>query len=114
MPGLRIQHPTARNVRFTVVQGDRPYGKPFTCAPPEFGGCGSTHLFKTWHLNLDGTGSVILSSEGYDLIKPILMLNGFRVTNTVKKPPTQGIGMAPLVAGSGAWGSIPIIVGKEM
>lgn len=94
MPGIRVQHPTQRNVRYTVVESDKPYPSPYTCTPPEFGGCGSVHLFKTHHLNLDGTGSVILSTGVFDLIRNRLALDGFVVTNEVKKPPTIGIGMA--------------------
>lgn len=94
MPGIRVQHPTQRSVRYTVVEGDKPYPEPYTCTPPEFGGCGSVHLFKTHHLNLDGTGAVIVSTGVYDRIKQRLALDGFVETNEVKKPPALGIGMS--------------------
>lgn len=95
MPGIRIQHPTERNVRYTVVEPNIPYGLPYQCTPPEFGGCGSTHLFKTTHLNLDETGAVIVSTGVYDRLKERLAQDGFTVTNEVKKPPRIGIGMTP-------------------
>lgn len=100
MPGIRLQHPTHKNVRFTVVEKNNPYPVPYTCTPPEFGGCGSTHLFKTHHLNIDETGSVIVSKGVYDRIKAILELDGYVVTNEVKKPPALGIGLNPSKVGA--------------
>lgn len=94
MPGIRVQHPTQRSVRYTVVESDKPYPEPYTCTPPEFGGCGSVHLFKTHHLNLDGQGAVIVSTGVYDRIKQRLAIDGFVETNEVKKPPAMGIGMS--------------------
>ena len=111
MPGVRIQHPTARSARFTIVEGTRPYPVPYTCTPPEFGGCGSVHLFKTHHLNLDDTGAAIVGAILYRRIRRLLVLNGFAETNEVPHPPTIGIGVAAPRPGSGAWGSIPIIEG---
>lgn len=106
MPGIRVQHPSQKNVRYTVVQPDVPYGQPYQCTPPEFGGCGSVHLFKTHHLNLDETGSVIVSEGVYERIKDRLHLDGFTTTNEVKKPPKLGIGMA---YGKGATPDIRIV-----
>ena len=113
MAGVRIQHPTARNCRFTVVESQRPYPVPYQCTPPEFGGCGSMHIFKTHHLNLDETGSVIIGDTLYQKIKSHLVANGFTETNVVQRPPTMGIGLSPGVEGRGPWGNIPIIHGQE-
>jgi len=107
MPGVRVQHPTARNARFTIADGDRPYPKPYTCTPPEFGGCGSVHEFKTHHLNVDETGAAIVERVLYTRIRGLLELAGFRETNEVAKPPAIGIGMA--AGRPGAWGNVPII-----
>ena len=93
MPGIRVQHPTQANVRYTVVEPNIPYQEPYQCTPPEFGGCGSVHLFKTHHLNLDDAGAVIVSTGVYDRIKDRLALDGFVTTNEVQKPPKLGIGM---------------------
>ena len=94
MPGVRVHHPTQRNVRYTVVEPNIPYPVPYQCTPPEFGGCGSVHLFKTHHLNLDDTGSVILSTGMIERIKDRLVLDGFTIGNEVKKPPRIGIGLS--------------------
>jgi hypothetical protein len=106
MPGIRVQHPTQRNVRYTVVEGDKPYPVPYQCTPPEFGGCAGVHVFKTHHLNLDDTGTVIVSTGVYDRIRGRLALDGFVVTNEVKKPPRLGIGMSN---GTGKWRGITIV-----
>jgi hypothetical protein len=106
MSGIRVQHPTQRNVRYTIVDQNQPYPEPYTCTPPEFGGCGSVHLFKTHHLNLDDVGAVIVSTGVYDRIKARLAIDGFALTNEVKKPPTLGIGMGRK---KGAWGDIEIV-----
>lgn len=107
MPGIRVQHPTQKSVRYTVVEPNVPYPVPYQCTPPDMGGCGSVHLFKTHHLNLDATGSVIVSTGVYDRIKDRLALDGFVTANEVPQPPTLGIGMSR--DGSGVWGDIPIV-----
>lgn len=112
MAGIRITHPTVRNARFTVVESDRPYPSgPQQCTPPEFGGCGSVHLFKTHHLNIDEVGSAIIGDVLYEKLKLLLVANGFSESNVVHKPPTLGIGVGTPAPGTGAWGNIPIVRG---
>jgi hypothetical protein len=111
MAGVRIVHPTARNVRFTVTDPNQPYDVPYQCTPPEFGGCGQVHLFKTHHLNLDDTGAAIVGDVLWEKAAAYFLANGFSVESEVLNPPTIGLGLAPPVAGKGAWGNIPIIHG---
>jgi hypothetical protein len=111
MAGVRIQHPTARNVRFTVTDPNQPYDQPYQCTPPEFGGCGQVHLFKTHHVNLDETGAAIVGDVLFEKAKAHFIAAGFSVTNKVDHPPTMGIGLGPQAKGLGAWGNIPIITG---
>jgi hypothetical protein len=107
MPGIRVQHPTETNVRYTVVEPNVPYGLPYQCTPPDMGGCGAVHLFKTHHLNLDAAGACIVSTGVYERIKDRLALDGFSTTGEVKKPPKLGIGMSRKK--QGAWGDITIV-----
>jgi len=107
MPGIRVQHPTQKNVRYIVVEPIR-YPVPYVCTPREFGGCGEIHEFKTNHLNLDETGSVIVSTGVFERIKRQLALDGFVIANEVKKPPALGIGMEHR-NGQGKWGDIQIV-----
>lgn len=110
MAGIRVTHPTARNCRFTIVEPTIPYSEPRQCTAPEYGGCGSVHIFKTHHLNIDDTGSAIVGDVLYEKIKGHLALNGFSESNVVAKPPTLGIGLHPTLPGE--WGNIPIIRGQ--
>lgn len=107
MPGIRVQHPTARNVRYTVVDSRVPYPAPYQCTAPALGGCGSVHLFKTHHLNLDATGAAIVSEGVYERIRGRLALDGFTLGIEVKQPPAIGVGVNP--SKPGAWGDIPIL-----
>jgi len=91
--GVRVQHATARNTRFSVVE-PIPYEKPYFCKK-----CWQTHLFKTHHLDLDETGSAILAHAVYERLKGVLETNGFRVANTVRKPPTITVGAGVRVNG---------------
>lgn len=109
MAGVRVQHPTARNVRFTMSHPDQPYDRPYQCTPPEYGGCGQVHLFKTDHLNIDETGSAIVNDVLYERVKGALAEAGFRWANVVDKPPTMTIGVGMGGNGHGDWGNIPII-----
>src|SRR3990167_749255 len=107
MAGVRIQHPTQRNVRVTVVESDKPYPVPYQCTPPDLGGCGSVHQWKTHHINLDAVGAAIVSETVYARIKRGLTLAGFATTGQIKRPPAIGIGLS--ASANGTWGNIPIL-----
>lgn len=109
MAGIRIVHPTARNCRFTITEPDRPYRTPYQCTPPEFGGCGQVHLFKTHHLNLDEVGAAIIGDVLYQRARGHLAAAGFSESNVVPRPPPLGIGLGPQIEGRGPWGNIPIV-----
>lgn len=114
MAGVRVVHPTARNCRFTISEPDHPYPKgPYQCTPPEFGGCGQVHIFKTHHLNIDEVGSAIVGDLLFEKAKAYLYANGFSVSNEVARPPTLGIGLGGQTPGRGAWGNIPIVTAGE-
>lgn len=79
---------------FTLAS-DRPYTEPFQCpAPPD--GCGTIHLFKTYHFRLDETGAGIVSIEIVERLKRIPG-QPFTFTNEVKKPPAQTIRVTPIL-----------------
>lgn len=113
MAGIRVTHPTQRNVRFTITDPAIPYSQPRECTPPEFGGCGQVHTHKTHHLNLDETGSVIVGDVLFEKIKAHLFAYGFVVANRVAKPPTLGIGLGEQRTGFGAWGNIPVVRAEQ-
>lgn len=88
MAGVRIQHPTERSCTFTLIDPSRPYSSPWTCPPPPQG-CASTHLFKTYHLRLDESGAVIVSTTIWQRMARHLNAHGFRLANEVAEPPEQ-------------------------
>jgi hypothetical protein len=114
VPGVRITHPVQRNVRFTVTEPSIPYNTPFQCTEPLLGGCGQVHLFKTHHLNLDDTGSVIVERVLFEKLKVYLIAFGFVIANDVTRPPPQDLGLAVgPVRLIGAQHHIPIVRGEE-
>lgn len=94
MPGVRLRHPTRRNERFVATDNRRPYRVPYACLE-----CGTTHECKTYHLELDDEGTVIVSKEIADRL---LTLNGgeFEFANVVENPPAQTLTMSvPILRG---------------
>jgi hypothetical protein len=88
MSGVRLRHPTLTNCVFTVEDVDRPYRSPIQCLM-----CKETHYVKTYHLRLDGGGTVIVSPEILGQLKKLPALAGLTVENEVTKPPAQTIGV---------------------
>jgi hypothetical protein len=87
MAGVRVQHPTERNVTYVIVDPKRKYSAPVVCPL-----CMTTHTFKTYHLRLDETGAGIVSEEIVDKLKRIRG-HGIQYVNEVVKPPAQSIGL---------------------
>ena len=113
MSGIRYQHPTQRNCRYTIVEPDVPYARPYQCSPPAYGGCGSVHLFKTHHLDLDQTGAAIVSTAIHRKIRHRLIADGFVQTNAVRKPPARMIGAVP-IGGAGVLLHHPTVAGQVL
>src|SRR3990167_5064354 len=94
MPGVRIQHPTERSRTFTIVDSSRPYRSPLLCVAEivvdgELRPCARTHVFKTYHLNLDGAGATIVSETIWQRMAIRLAAAGFALANEVRDPPAQ-------------------------
>ena len=85
MAGIRIQHSTERNTAFTLVDPNRPLTEPWECPV-----CHLTHVFKTYHLQLDAAGATIVSEEVLERLKAI---GGqpFSFGEVVDRPPKQTI-----------------------
>lgn len=101
MAGIRIQHPTARNATFTVVDGRRPYRSAIVChasivVDGEIRPCARTHVQKTYHLNLDDAGATIVSTTIWERIRRHLSRAGFRLANVVEAPPAQTVSVPAL------------------
>jgi hypothetical protein len=85
--GLRIRHAEVTNRILTIVDRSRPYTVPLACDV-----CGVTHLWKTYHIELDDEGSAIVSPEAWAMIERI-PAHGFSFTNEVRHPPAKTIGL---------------------
>lgn len=95
MAGVRIQHDRLRSVTLTLVDGARPYREALVCRAlmvirGELRPCARTHVVKTYHLNLDESGSTIVSDTIWDRLQRIPG-NPFQVANAVAEPPPQTI-----------------------
>jgi hypothetical protein len=80
MAGVRLHHPTLRGGIY-LVKHFRRYRYPFACPT-----CGTVHIQKTYHLNLDNGGFTIVSPEVLARLKEV-GLAGLEIMNEVEKPP---------------------------
>jgi hypothetical protein len=86
MAGIRIQHATVRDKTLTLVDQKRPYTAPYDCPM-----CHRTHLFKTYHLQLDSVGACIVSPEIVGRLQRLPSSGGFSVGEEIANPPAQRI-----------------------
>ena len=103
MAGVRIHHVNEINCVYTLMDGNRPYTQPVEC-----GQCHLIHNFKTYHINLDGEGFAIVSTEVWEMLQRI-PTNPFTLMNEVANPP-------PIVLKVGFQGAAKIVGvdGKEI
>lgn len=97
MAGLRIRHREVTNRILTIVDQGQPYSAPYPCPT-----CHLIHVFKTYHVELDDTGTAIVSLEVWFHVQRI-PAHGFQVVNQVDKPPARVLSLDPSrpVPGSG-------------
>lgn len=89
--GIRIRHKTLKGVMLVVRDIDRPFDKPPGYEFPDCTICENPHECKTYHLQLDDEGAIIVSPTIYDNLMKLDDRGGFYMVNTVAKPPTQVI-----------------------
>ena len=97
MSGFRIRHREVTNRILTIVDPVQPYTLPYACPT-----CHLTHVFKTYHVELDDEGSAIVSLEVWSHIQRI-PAHGLQLMNEVVKPPPNVLSFDPnrMVPGSG-------------
>lgn len=94
MPGVRLHHPTHRSCTFLAEDVTRPYRVPVTCPVCSAAhGAPVQHHVKTYHLDLDSEGDVIVSETVFARLKTMPGLAGLFPKNEVAKPPDLVIGM---------------------
>lgn len=91
--GIRIRHKTLKGILLVVRDQSRPLltteGEPL---PPNFpldpcSTCGVPHFVKTYHLQLDGEGTIIVSRKVYEKLQGLADHAGFDFANVVDNPP---------------------------
>jgi hypothetical protein len=87
---VNIHHPTLRNCIFTLTRPSKPYPVPFACPM-----CNTTHIYKTYHLNLNQHGNVTVSQQTYDTWLREGLVDSLKATKEVMPLPTV-IGMPTL------------------
>jgi hypothetical protein len=94
--GIRIQPQRARlaaegvasvaNRMFVIRDRGRPLPPVTVCRH-----CGYPHDCKAYHFQLDGEGTIIVSTKIWENLLKMPDHGGFERVNVVAKPPTQGI-----------------------
>jgi hypothetical protein len=95
MSGVRLHHPELRNVTYTITNYAIPLKAPMICAP-----ClGVVHTFKTYHLNIDNAGNVVVAEELTEMMKRTGLLReaGLTPMETIRKPEPMVIDTGDLV-----------------
>lgn len=89
--GIRIRHKTLKSVMLVIRDKARPIKAPEGYVFPKCATCGYPHDVKTYHLNLDSEGTIIVSLEIYRNLQKLVDHGGFDFANHVPDPPTQKI-----------------------
>lgn len=87
MAGIRLRHKAGRRGSAIVVHPTRKLRAPMLC-----GKCGTTHVFKTIHLDFDDEGCTIVSKEVFQRLREA-GLPDLTVENEVLKPPARTLNL---------------------
>ncbi len=87
MAGIRIRHHTRRSQVLPVPL----LFQPWPDNRNECGTCHTIHPCKVVHLNLDDTGTVIITESLREKLWRVPQHAGFRVVGHVAKPPAQNV-----------------------
>lgn len=86
MAGVRLGHETLRNGTLVLFHPVKKYKNgPYLCPK-----CNLAHVNKSYHLDLDDQGTVIVSIGVFNALRE-LGLPGLTVLNEVAHPPTQNL-----------------------
>ena len=95
MAGVRLGHSGLRNTTLVLFHPVKKYKNgPYLCPK-----CGTSHVYKSYHLDLDDQGTVIVSVGVFNALRE-LGLPGLTILNEVAKPPPQHLavgGVAQMV-----------------
>lgn len=93
MPGVRLHHPELRNVTFTIENYAVPLKAPMFCWSCSGGAENDpnrprsiVHTYKTFHLNIDQVGDVVVSEEIYEMMKRTGLLGDLSAKKEILVP----------------------------
>lgn len=89
MTGVRLHHPELRNVTYTITNYAVPLKASMVCASCS----GVVHTHKTYHLNIDAAGDVIVAEELTEVMHRAGLLKeaGLVTMKQIIKPPPMVI-----------------------
>jgi len=98
MAGVRLHHSTLRNVTYTITNYAVPLKAPMFCWSCSGGAEGASprvviHEYKTYHLDIDAAGDVVVSEELVEMMRRTGLLKeaGLAAVNGIVKPEMQMI-----------------------
>lgn len=92
--GVRLHHPDLRNCTIAVAHPERRYPEPWFCPR-----CQLYHEFKTYHLEIDSVGDVVVEETVIFAKLEAIGFAGFAAMGVVAKPETQRIGFDAVKVG---------------
>lgn len=92
MSGVKLHHPELRNVTYTITNYAVPLKASMVCASCN----GVVHTFKTYHLNIDAAGDVIVAEELTEMMQRQGLLKdaGLITMTQIAKPPPMVLDMS--------------------
>lgn len=87
--GVRIRPTVDRNVPAGSLVVVRDVARPFVPPHSVCSTCGVPHTCKTYHLQLDADGCVMVSATVWAKLQAMVDRGGFELVNTVAEPPRQ-------------------------
>jgi hypothetical protein len=91
MSGVRLHHPELRNVTYTITNYAIPLKAPMICASCS----GVVHTYKTYHLNIDAAGDVVVAEELVEMMQRTGLLKeaNLAAIEGVRKPEMMVVGV---------------------
>ena len=87
----RLRHKTLKGVMLIVRDRSRPLSNAGKGLRPVCDVCTVEHIYKTYHLQLDSEGCILVSQGIYDNLVRMVDKAGFDIADVIHDPPAQSI-----------------------
>ena len=88
---FRLRHKTLKGVMLLVRDRSRPLSNAGKGLRPVCKVCTVEHIYKTYHLQLDSEGCILVSQGIYDNLVKMIDKAGFDIADVIHDPPAQTI-----------------------